>query len=303
MGRLIARIWFMLVMLPVGNIQAQEKLETDQVLSFFSSLYNYDFPGAEEKLRQVRLTQPGQPQTLLCESNYYWWLMMTGMEDASTLSRFEQANQAVIEAYAEKDPAALRPHEVFSVIHGYAYQTRYALHNKKHLEGIANLKKILPFLKVALDQPRLNARYRFVAGLYHYLAAVTVEEHPILRPFFSLAPPSDKALGYELLSRSASSEDPLIQTEAAYFLMKINLEIADLPDAAIRWSKVLAETYPDNILYQYYLLNSYVARGLRFSSNQVYRHIQELSSTLPGLTPAQRRHFQHEGKESLKKLK
>lgn len=302
MARLALLFMTSLILSASNPVEAQDRLETGKVLEFFHAIYRYDFTAAEKLLKEVRLENPGQPGTLLCESNYYWWLMMTGMEDEKTIAQFESANRAVIDYYAGQAPTSLTPSGIFSIIHGYAYQTRYLLHHKKHIPGISNLSKILPYLRVALEQPEANEKFGFAAGLYHYLAAVTKEEHPVLRPFFTLAPDADKALGYRLLSEAAKSPDPLIQTEATYFLMKINLEIAHKPAEAIKWSKVLVQDYPDNILYHFYLLSAYVERGLKYNSQQEFETINRLSRSLPGLTSAQRKHFQKEGQEVLSTL-
>lgn len=161
----------------------------------------------------------------------------------------------------------------------------------------------MPFLEVVLKNPDLNPKYKLLAGLYHYAAAVTREERPLLRPFFGMAPPSNKDLGYRLLEEAASSDHPLIKTEGSYFLMKTNLEIAENTKESIRWSRHLVKAYPNNILYRYYMLTSYSEGGFKRSSDQESQKISDLSNSLPGLTPAQRKHFPLEAEEILKKMR
>ena len=282
---------------------SQGNLESDLVLDFFSSIYNYDIKSAAKNLAEVKREFSGEPEAGLCETNYYWWLMMMGEENEKYTTAFENANLKLIDDLGKSSPERLSPDEVFAIIHAYAYQTRYCLHHKKYPQGIANIKKIGPYLKRVLANPELNEKYKFIAGLYHYTAAVTKEEKPLLRPLFKLAPDSDKDLGYRLLNEAANSPHPLLRTEATYFMMKIELEILHKNNEALILSRSLMTSFPNNILYQYYVLCTLTELKLKNSCQMQQNKIIKLSNSLPGLNNAQRSHFQTEGELVIKKIK
>ena len=165
------------------------------------------------------------------------------------------------------------------------------------------MRRIVPFLEVALDDPTKNEKLLLQAGLYHYMAAVSLEEKPLLKPFFKLAPAFDKDLGYQLLISAARSNHPLIRMEAVYFLMKINLEVSRDYSEALRWCVILLEQYPNNILYHYYLLQSLSKLHKHEEAKKEFEQIQYLSLSLPGLTNNQRRHFVKESTSLMKKNK
>ena len=299
---LITLIISLMVFMPSVGF-SQNSQEEILVLDFFESLYQYNFNESELKLAQVKKELNGRPEAYISTANYYWWLMMTGKEDKQSAMSFEESNLAVINRYSKDQPKQLSPDELFAIIHGYAYQTRLALHKKKYLKGLSNLKRILPYLEEVLENSRENDKFTLLAGLYHYLASVTIEKRPILRPFFKLAPDCDRKLGYQLLISAAQSSHPLISNEAKYFLMKINLEISGNFFEANKWSRILVEHFPDNILYHYYLMLSMAELKRNKEVQKEFIRIQDLSANTPWLSPEQRHHFVNEAAHLAKKTK
>lgn len=301
-GSVIPVIIHLLVFLPMVGF-SQNPHEEELVLDFFESLYHYNFEKSLIELAQVKTELPDKPEAFISTSNYYWWIMMTGKEDKASSQSFEEANLAVINRYRNTQPEQLSADELFAIIHGYAYQTRYALHKKKYLKGLSNLKQIMPYLEKVLEKPEKNEKFMLLAGLYHYLAAITIEERPIFKPFFRFAPAYDRKFGYQLLISAAQSSHPLISNEAKYFLMKINLEISGNYFEANKWNRILVENFPENILYRYYLMQSMAKLKKGKETNEEYIRIQNLSANLPWLTPDQRQHFVNESAHLIKKIK
>lgn len=301
-GSVIPVIIHLLVFLPMVGF-SQNPHEEELVLDFFESLYHYNFEKSLIELAQVKTELPDKPEAFISTSNYYWWIMMTGKEDKASSQSFEEANLAVINRYRNTQPEQLSADELFAIIHGYAYQTRYALHKKKYLKGLSNLKQIMPYLEKVLEKPEKNEKFMLLAGLYHYLAAITIEERPIFKPFFRFAPAYDRKFGYQLLISAAQSSHPLISNEAKYFLMKINLEISGNYFEANKWNRILVENFPENILYRYFLMQSMAKLKKGKETNEEYIRIQNLSANLPWLTPDQRQHFVNESAHLIKKIK
>ncbi|MEA1877181.1 MAG: hypothetical protein U9N86_09960 [Bacteroidota bacterium] len=298
----IPTILYLLVFTSMAGL-SQNTHEEKLVLDFFESLYHYNFEESLIELAQVKKDLADRPEVYISTSNYYWWIMMTGKENKASSLSFAEANMAVINRYRNYQPKQLSEDELFAIVHGYAYQTRYALHKKRYLKGLSNLKQIMPYLEEVLKNPERNEKFMLLAGLYHYLAAITVEERPMFKPFFRFAPAYDRKLGYRLLISAAQSSHPLISNEAKYFLMKINLEISGNSYEAIKWNRILVENFPENILYRYYLMKSMVKLKKGKEMNEEYIRIQNLSANLPWLTPDQRKHFINEATYLIKKIK
>ncbi len=279
---------------------SQKYYEEIVVLDFFESLYEYNFSTSKTKLEQVIKKTKNQPEAYISSANFYWWMMMTGNNNKENALAFENANKELITKYKSNYPEELSSDELFAVIHGYAYQTRFALHKRRYLRGLSNLKRIMPYLEEVLENPLKNEKFSLLAGLYHYLAAVTIEEKPLLKPFFKKAPESNRKLGYQLLISASQSSHPLISNEAKYFLMKINLEISKNYFEAIRWNRSLIEQFPDNILYRFHYLQSLVLLNRATDAKDQFIIIRNLSENLPGLTKEQRSHFVDEASRLLK---
>lgn len=285
------------------EVALSQQKENQLVLDFFHALYSYDFKHSKEALAAVNSQLKGSLVSELSNSNFNWWLMMTGNENDKSRGSFRLANENLIDHLGKQNPKDLTSDEVFALVHAYAYQTRFALHKKWYIQGLSNLKKIMPYLEIVLASPEKNEKFILLAGLYHYLSAVTIEERPLLRPFFSLGPSSNRKLGYELLGKASQSDHPLISIEAKYFLMKINLEVADNFYEAQKWSQKLVALFPNNLLFHYYLLLSLVEQGREEAARTEYQNIKRLSETLPGLTSDQRSFFIDEGTSALKQIK
>lgn len=301
-GFVIPVIIHFLVFLPMEGF-SQSLHEEELVLDLFESLYQYNFEESLIELAQIKIELRDRPEVYISTSNYYWWIMMTGKKDKASSQSFEEANLAMINRYRNNQPKQLSADELFAIIHGYAYQTRYALHKKKYLKGLSNLKQIMPYLEEVLENPEKNEKFMLLAGLYHYLAATTIEERPMFKPFFRFAPAYDRKLGYRLLTSAAQSSHPLISNEAKYFLMKINLEISGNSFEAIKWNRILVENFPENILYRYYLMQSMAKLKKDKEMAKEYLRIQNLSANLPWLTPDQRQHFVNEAAHLIRKIK
>jgi len=279
---------------------SQNLKEEKLVINFFESLYQYNFKKSITELDLIKEKLGDKPEVYLSISNYYWWLMMTG-KDSKLYSRpFEEANMVIINRYRKYQPNQLSPDELFAIIHGYAYQTRYALYKKKYFKGLSNLKQIMPYLEEVLENPEKNEKYSLLAGLYNYLAAVAIEEKPMFKPFFRLAPACDRKYGYQLLNSAAQSAHPLVSNEAKYFLMKINLEISKNYFEAMKWNRILVENFSENILYRYYLMQSFAKLNRNADMMREYDRIKKLSKSIPWLTPDQRLHFVNEAAHLIK---
>ncbi|MBT7091901.1 MAG: hypothetical protein HN936_01555, partial [Bacteroidetes bacterium] len=163
--------------------------------------------------------------------------------------------------------------------------------------------KIYPYLKIILENPERNDKIRFLAGLYHYIAAVTYEEYPFARPFLRLVPDANKEYGYQLLEKAAQSEHPLIRTEAIYFIMKINLEMSGQYKLAEFWSQQLIREYPDNLIYLMYHLHVLTKSGQAHKAVQTLADIKNKTYTIKGLTQLQRLHVLKESLDYLMKNK
>ena len=118
-----------------------------------------------------------------------------------------------------------------------------------------------------------------------------------------MQPCRHQQLGYQLLLKAANSPHPLISMEAKYFLMKINLEISKNYSEALKWSTKLVVSYPENILYRYYLLETLGELGRSEDMQEEFTRIQSLSANLPGISGKQNNHFVNRANRLLKKYK
>jgi len=174
---------------------------------------------------------------------------------------------------------------------------------RQYLKGAMNLKQALDYLNTALREYPQYDKYTFLAGLYHYFAAAAYDYYPLLRSAFLFAPKSDKQLGFKLLADCLVMDHPLLSTEAAYFMMKIHLELEEDHLAGAKLADQLINKYPDNILYHFHRLMAYVDMNQIDKANREYATIRWLSGSLPDLSSGQRKHLIAEADRFLEKKK
>lgn len=276
-----------------GHASGQMQVSSDppEVLAVFDAMYRYDFRDADLKLKKLYATSIDPSLIELTQVNLLWWLMISGDESKDYDNMTAVILKKTISRLSQKPRSQMTREDIFTLIHSYAYLTRVDIYYNRYLKGIGNLKRTLSYLQVALDNTNRYDKYMLVAGLYHYFAKAAVSKYSFLAPFFSMAPPADREVGYRLLNQCAGMDHLLIRNESLYYLMKINYQLEEDFSRSLRIADQLLTAYPNNLIYHFHRFTILLEAGLKDQALEQYRRLVAVSASAPGLTAEQRTHL------------
>jgi tetratricopeptide (TPR) repeat protein len=283
--------------------QMQVSQEPPEVVAVFEAMYRYDFTEAELKMKALTATNTDQNWIDLARVNLFWWWLISGDDSRDYDHQMSVVLQRIIGRFSNRPVEKLSDEEVFTMIHSYAYLTRVDIYLERYFTGIVNLRHTLDYLKIALDQSFRYDKFMFVSGLYNYFAAATLVKYPVFTPFFALAPRSNRALGFELLNKCSKMDNILIRNESLYYLMKINYQLEEDFDGALKISDQLIRQYPNNLIYHFHRFMILIEAGRRPQALAQYSKLIEVSVKAPGLNSLQRSHMVDVAKKRLLKEK
>jgi len=277
-----------------------DKIEyNNNLLSFFSSIYNYNF--ADAKTKADNYSSINLVEKDLINANYYWWLIISGENSEQNQAKCNTYLNNVLDKLSLIKTTNLTENEVFSYIYIYSYKARLEIFNNKNIKALMHLYNAIDYIQIALDNYSKNDRYKLIAGLYNYFVAYVIEKYPIFYPYFFLMPKGDKMLGIKLLEQCSGSSDILVKTESLYFLMKINLEFENNYSLANNYCAKLTNLYHNNLIYNYYYFKSFIQLNEKENALGQFVSLQEIASVNNQLSKNQKKHLVEVAKFDLKK--
>jgi hypothetical protein len=274
-----------------GSSQTTISVEPPEVVAVFEAMYRYNLPEAEQKFKKLYSTKIDPNLIDLTHANLMWWWLISGDDSRDYENQMTVVLKRIIGRLEQKAVEEMRPDEVFTMIHSYAYLTRVNIYLNRYFAGVVNLRHTLSYLKVALNNSGRFDKYMLVSGLYNYFAAVTVAKYPAFLPFFSFAPSSDRQKGFTLLNQCTKMDNLLIRNESLYYLMKINYQLEDNYKRSLEIADELLKSYPNNLIYLFHRFSILIDAGKTEEARQAYNNLSRISSTAPGLNAMQRKHL------------
>jgi hypothetical protein len=230
-----------------GSIKIENRLLAD-IQTGFQSVSGFYFQDAVEQVMNCKRLYPGSAWPYLMSANMIWWKLVSG---EMTLDRQQ-------EFMRELDMARQRltsSHEgLFCDIVSNVMRTRLELLKGNQLAAIRHIKGYYGSVKKSFGQESVYEPFNLTSGLYYYLAAVAWDEYPLLRPLLILFDRGDKVKGTKFLLKAASSDNPIVATEANYFLMRIYFDMEKNKETAFQFASWLVQKHPCNYIYLYYYL-------------------------------------------------
>jgi len=288
---------------PATFSQVQVSHEPKEVIDVFEAMYRYDFPAAELKLRELNATNIDQNWIDLAHVNLLWWWLISGDESRDYDNLMAVVLNRIIDRVKVKPFEHMTNEEVFTMIHCYAYLTRVDIYQERYFKGIVNLRHTIDYLETALQKVFTYDKFMMVGGLYNYFAAVTKIKYPVFTPFFAMAPKSNRELGFRLLNDCSRMENILIRNESLYYLMKINYQLEEDYNGALKLADQLIAGYPNNLIYHFHRFMILIEADRRKEALNQYSKLIEVSVKAPGLNPIQRNHLVETAKKRLQKEK
>jgi tetratricopeptide (TPR) repeat protein len=215
-------------------------------------LYDMDFAGAAGVFSGIDTRYPGHPAGPLLRALPTWWEIQVDPADESRDEAFLDAMQEVIERCDRRLRADRQDLDaLFFKAGALAFRGRLHTDRKNWLRAARDGRKALRYLEEVRERDPHNPDLLLGIGLFHYLADVVPEKHPILKPFARLFPKGDRAKGLQELSQ-AVERGQFVSTEAAFCLVQIHYVFERDYASALHFARWLRQRYPSNSLFHVY---------------------------------------------------
>jgi len=224
----------------------------DAVYEGFNYIYNFEFIKADNVLQELKKNYSFSPWTYLYAANFYWWKIISGENTTTNVELFYSSLNT-----ARNKIGNLNTNEnQFLKIVIYSLMSRYDVMNGKYIQAVVELKKNLSIIKNTLNKESQFYGFYLTSGLYLYLTDVVYSNYYYLRPFMLFIPSGDKAKGLQFLTKKHN--DPILDTESEYFLMKIYDEVECRNEISMQYSSGLVKKYPMNFIFREQQLKSLI---------------------------------------------
>jgi hypothetical protein len=259
MQRHPARFWILLslLLLALPAAAKQRSLLDDEVFREearrgLAHLYDMDFAEADAVFADIEKRHPGHPVGPLLRALPTWWEIQVDPADESRDGAFFDAMKEVIDRCDRRLRADRHdPDALFFKAGALAFRGRLHSDRKNWLRAARDGKKALSYLEEVQKRDPHNPDLLLGIGLFHYLADVVPEQHPILKPFARLFPKGNRAQGLRELSQ-AVEKGAFVPTEAAFCLLQIHYVFERDYASALHYARWLRQRYPDNSLFHVY---------------------------------------------------
>ncbi len=221
--------------------------------SFLSSLYNYDFVAAENNLRIIQQSE-NRLAADLCHINYCWWRIISGDNRKAFQDDTMHRLDSIILEIQSMDDELENNELIFLATSALSYKLRIALMQEDNIQALNAIHKLAYYIEILDKRLDSYTLFRLPVAVYHYVMESVGIKYPFLKVAFIFYPKANKEKGMHLLNRNLESDNILLRTESAYFLMRYYLDVEkNYKEAAIYADKLVAE-YPNNMIYQYFKL-------------------------------------------------
>lgn len=290
----ILRLFSLVILLVLisGTSQSQSAFN---VSVYASQLYDLTlhnrFKSADSLIRKMDKQLINDADFQLGIINYYWWKYISSGHDSHYADLMAKRLKHLESACAGKTQGT-EYHHLFLLITGYAFNARVSLADKSYGQVVTLLSKYRHLVKQSFGKEADYPPFYLTSGLYNYVYAEATGKIPLLPVFTKFNPEIEKKMGILYLRKAALNDNPLIKTEALYFLMKIKTELdPELKEAAF-FSKVLNRSYPDNILFSYYQFKIMHDSGRQKEAVQCRKELEDKISE--SQLNAEEREYYHE---------
>lgn len=241
---------------------SKEQLFHKEAYTALNEIYNFRFSAADSIITKVKHDYPDAAGTYLLAANYYWWQTITGNDSkynsANFLLYLDKAKASVAKA---RSKGVYSNEDLYSIISIYAFKARYEAMHASYIPAISAVNNCVGALKKSFGKEPAYEPFYLTSGLYKYMIFNTNENHPLLRPYTMFLPDGSKVEGLSMLEKTAKSKDPVLSTEANYFLFKIYFEQEKNGPKARMHISWLTDSYPTNLLYQYFYFSYLLKYG------------------------------------------
>lgn len=285
LGNMLIYPVIILYLFSYNSARAQGILDDQKALDSLKTglhcLCNFEFERATNIEASIQSQYPNEPVLYLYNALFLYWKYYPVQAHTANGDHFENLLQKAIDSSKQllKDYPNDELVAFFDMLPRMMLLQYYA-DNGQGYKSIFHLKQLYQSLLNGFTYSKTTPEFYFPTGLYNYYIEAYPEANPFYKPFVIFFPKGDKQLGLKQLYHCWETSK-LVGVEALNFLTYIQINFETNYLDGIKYSKELAESYPNNPLFTLYyeqllLLSKQYSRAQELAKR--YRETHQLSN-------------------------
>ncbi len=268
----------------------------------FDALYRFHPDEAKAVLDRFKERYPDHIMTYSYAVNYYWWMIISGENIDDSRKRFKQHLKEGLaladHQIGDREPTYL---QLYFYITMYGYKARFDVLNNDYFKALVHMRDCLRHLESSLGKEEAYQNFYLTSGLYNFNFAFALKNYPFVFMAAWFYPKGDMEKGIRQLQYAANSDDPILQLEGNYFLMRIYFELTEDFEKAMKYAEELIRLYPSNLYFHFIKFHILVTNDHYPEAVSQWEIARQLPETNPHITEAQMRYYQEIATKKLKK--
>jgi tetratricopeptide (TPR) repeat protein len=248
-----SRIILLLIIIFQIQVNAQfleDEKNKELTLKGLDFLYNQQFDQANDLLNSVKNAYPLHPVRYLLNAIQLQWEYIPIDKNPDALKKYTAELYKCISAskIIYKNPKYKKEATFFLLAtHGFiALSYNY---QKEYFEAASEAKKAHSYFNEGKKYKNENPEFLFASGLYNFYRVQYPESHPMAKPVMMFFEDGNKKLGLQELENSYK-KSIFSRTEAALYLVSINIKYESNFKKALTYSTILNSKYPNNYIFK-----------------------------------------------------
>lgn len=244
-----------------NNVYSTQTQSDDKLQKGIEYIYKVQFDSANAIFNEMTTARPDDPTGWFFKMLVEWWKINLNKEDESNDQNFLISVDKVIEV---TDKVLDKNDDDYTALfyQGGAIGFRGLMRSIREswLKAAEDGKDALNLFTKASELNTNNKDILFGIGLYNYFAEYVPNKYPFLKPLMIIFPSGDKAKGLFQIT-DAADNSKLAKYEARGILAYLNINYENNYNESEKNAKILLEKFPNNPVFEKYLLKSYIGNG------------------------------------------
>jgi len=247
------------------------------------AFYRSDWKSAQTIFKELQLVDKNNPKAYFFESMIPFWQYFFGASDAKVAAQFLKLSEKAIDVAERQLKKESRDTSAVLMLSGlYGYRSLVAASEKEYTTAIKSGVTGFSYTRQLLAMDDTNEDALIGKGVFQYMMGSVPKEGRWMTGMMGMS--GDIETGFRELERASASKSKS-STDARMILVYL-YDREKRYDDALRVAQILVESYPENIIFQYYLAKSLDMSSKHEKAADVYRKVVDMKSDLSGLKAA-----------------
>ena len=246
-------------------------------------MYNYEFKEAAEHFAKVKAKypkHPAYPMLMAIATEMQYFPLKENPTQAKAYLNYLSTALTAAQVIIDKNEDDVEGTFFMMIIQGF--QGAYAADNSGVLDALGPAKRAYSHLKRGMKLVNQEPEFLFACGLYNYYRIAYPETHTILKPFMWFFMSGDKKLGLQQMDL-ATKKALFTKIEALFYIGYVQMKYEANPAKTLAYNNLLAEKYPNNLLFQMQRAEALAALGKYAEAEPIARNLAKLKNPMFGI--------------------